>query len=54
MVEVQIKLKECGKGQILGWEDLVRGRKHTTSVRCFSKTGSLVKISAQDYINQMK
>ena len=32
----------------------MKGRKYTTSLRCFTKFGTLIKIRGQDYVNQIK
>lgn len=45
-MEVLMKIRECAKGQLLGWEDIVRGRNYSTSARCFTKKGTLIKLSA--------
>ena len=49
-----MRMKLINKGHIVGWEDIVRGRKYTTSARCFSKTGVMLKISGQEFINEIR
>lgn len=42
------------KGHILGWDDIVKGRNYTFSVRCISISGTLIKISAADFLKRIK
>lgn len=42
-------IKKVGKGELLGWEDILVGRSHTSSVRCASLTGTLFKIDAKTF-----
>jgi len=44
----------AGRGHLMGWEDIVKCRFHTTSVRCLSKTGTLLAIKATDFLNSIK
>ena len=44
----------AGRGHLMGWEDIVKCRFHTTSVRCLSKTGTLMTIKATDFLNSIK
>lgn len=43
----------AGSGQLLGWEDLMAGRKYTSSVRCVTPTGTLIKVDAQDLVRRL-
>lgn len=40
----------ASRGQILGFEDILQGRRFTTSVRCITKTGSILRIRKEDFI----
>lgn len=39
-------IKKVGKGELLGWEDIMGCRNYTSSVKCVSKTGLLYRIEA--------
>lgn len=39
---------------MIGWEDIVKGRNYTTTVKCYSKTGRVLKLRAKDFINEVK
>ena len=43
-----------GVGHVLGWEDIVEGRAYTTSVKCLTPTGILIKIGAHEFMEEMK
>lgn len=53
-LKVKMRMMLAGKGHLIGWEDIVRGRKYSTTVRCFSKTGIVLRLSAQDFIQELK
>ena len=44
----------AGMGQVLGWDDIIKERNYTFSVRCNSLTGTLIKISAADILKRMR
>lgn len=41
-------------GHIFGWEDIYHDRYYTTSLRCYSKSGILLKIKAEDFLDFIK
>lgn len=43
-----------GVGHVLGWEDIVEGRAYTTSVKCLTPTGKLMKIDATHFIDEIQ
>lgn len=40
-------------GQLIGWEDMVNQRPLTVSMRCLSKTGSLLVCKREDFVKHM-
>ena len=42
-----------GVGHVLGWEDIVEGRTYTTSAKCLTHTGILIKISALEFMKEI-
>ena len=44
----------AGIGHVLGWEDIVEGRHYTTSVKCLSHNGRILKIAGQDLIKEFE
>lgn len=40
----------ASKGQILGLEDILNGRRLTTSVKCITKKGSILKIKKEEFL----
>ena len=42
-----------GKGHIFGMEDIIGGRDSTTSVRCYSNSGTVLKIDAELFLREV-
>ena len=40
-LQKEVKIGTVGKGQIIGYNDVINNTEHTTSVRCVSGTGVL-------------
>lgn len=38
-------------GHIFGWEDIYHQRNYTTNLKCYSKSGILLKIKANDFLD---
>ena len=49
-----VKICKCEKGNILGLEDSISGRKHATSLKCISTEGAIYKIRADDLFRQLR
>lgn len=45
-----VKITNACRGQLIGWEDVVQGRKNTTNFRCLSSTGSLLTFDAKVFL----
>ena len=41
----------AGTGHLIGFYDIMNGRKSTTSVRCQSNSGSLLVIDGTNFLN---
>ena len=44
-------MNKAGPGQLVGWDDVIRGRLSTKSMRCASNTGSIMAIEATVFLN---
>ena len=44
-----LSISIVSKGQILGLEDTLNGRRYTTSVKCITKGGSIFKIGKEEF-----
>ena len=42
------------KGQIIGFNDVIFNRKHTTQVRCISEVGTVFMIQKDEFIKKMQ
>ena len=47
-----IKMRNLGKGQLFGHEDVINKRNYTFEVKCISKTAELFSIKAAEFINR--
>lgn len=47
--EMEIKVSNLGKGQIIGFNDLIANRLYSTSVKCISSQGSVFEIKADEF-----
>ena len=46
-----VLIRIAGKGEVLGFEDVVKGRNHTFSVRCISQKGIVFRIDKAIFLN---
>lgn len=44
----------AGKDQLLGWEDAINDRDHTTSARCISQSGKVLQIKVEDFLHNVQ
>lgn len=51
---IQIKVAIVTQGQVLGFEDIINSKYHSTSVKCTTKTGSLLAINAKEFLYIMQ
>lgn len=50
LLSTTFPIKIAGKGELLGWEDILEGRRRTSSARCVSMTGTIFKIDAKIFM----
>ena len=50
----QYSLMIAGRGQVVGWEDVMRRRMSTTMMRCISSSGVLIQISSEDFMASVR
>jgi hypothetical protein len=48
-IKISIRVKSASSGYFMGYEDLINNRLHTTSVKCYSKEGTLYQIFLKDF-----
>ena len=44
-------IKQAGKGEVLGFEDIIEGRNYTVGARCISQTCTLFRIPKQTFLD---
>lgn len=44
-------IKKVGRGELLGWEDILKGRNYTSNIRCVSLTASVFKMDAKTFLD---
>jgi hypothetical protein len=49
-----IRVSTCHIGQIIGFEDILKGRHHTTTLKCISTEGSLYIIKKEEFCHKLK
>ena len=47
--EMEIKVSTLGKGQVIGFGDILANRLYTTSVKCISCQGSVFEIKTDEF-----
>lgn len=52
--DIDLRIKLAGRGQLIGWEDIIKGRNYSTSFKCYSNTGIVLRLSADAFINEVK
>ena len=50
----QYRLMIAGRGQVIGWEDVMRRRHATTSMQCVSATGTLIQIAPEVFMASLR
>ena len=50
----EFKVSIICKGQMIGDEDAIGARDHTTSVKCKSTTGELLEMTIQNFYQRIK
>ena len=49
LIKTTFPIKIVGKGELLGWEDILERRNYTSSIRCTSINGTVFKIDAKKF-----
>ena len=44
-----LRIKQVERDHVLGWEDIMKQRKYSLSLRCTTLEGGLIKVSAKDF-----
>ena len=50
----QYRLMIAGRGQVIGWEDVMRRRLSTTMMRCISSSGILIQIKSNEFMTNVR
>lgn len=49
-----VKIAQLGVGKMFGEVDVVKKQTYTNTIKCFSTTGRILRIRAEDFIQVIK
>ena len=50
----EIRVAIVTKGQILGFNDIIKNKKHSNTLKCKSNIGQLYAINAQEFLHKIQ